>query len=113
MKQNYDWRILSFVQSATKLMSEGLDRSLIASTNSTDKNARTAFAKLDTRLHLCMGQLQNILVGKSTGGAAKLSDTLLGTIQKHGDASKEILTMCEAKVEDPALLTQHRQKVEE
>lgn len=55
MKPNYDWRILELVQTAVKLMSENLDRTLLPSTSSVDQNARTAFSKLDTRLNLCTG----------------------------------------------------------
>jgi len=55
----YDWKIINLVQLAGKQMSETIERVLISCGDSSAElnETRKVFKKLDTRLHLCTGQL--------------------------------------------------------
>ena len=43
-------------------MADTIDRVLLTSKTTEDQNARTAFRKLDTRVHLCTTQVQKLLI---------------------------------------------------
>lgn len=72
MPINYDWKVVQLVQSASKQMAETLDR-VLGATASVDESQRAVFRKLDTRLHLCTGQLQKHLLSAPAGNSAEIA----------------------------------------
>ena len=49
----YDWQAITLLQSATRLMADKLEKVLECDSSEAGELSRTAFRKLDTRMHLC------------------------------------------------------------